>query len=248
MPFVALWMVAASAASAASASSACQASLAEAHAALRAFDAERAELLFREVETNCPSRDTASELAGLLYDQSLDAPDSKRTRLLREAHALVRKAFSRGETTGELCTLRAAIEGDLAQISDSSSEQASLLLSVHKLATEARRLDPEGAMPLVVLGAWHRNAQALGFGERLYIRMVAGPVPDASLGESRRLLDLAVEREVSPVTLYFLAATREAQGDAKGARATFTKCIQTSPKSLRDVFIRGWCEKRTAGN
>lgn len=244
MPFVVFWMVAL----VTPAQATCDASLAEARSALRAFDAPKAELLFREVETNCPSVSTASELAGLLYDQSLDASDPKRTKLLREAHEFIRKAFSRGEPTGDLCTIRAAIEGDLAQISDSSSEQAKLLLSVHKLATLARKLDPNGAMPLVVLGAWHRNAQALGFGEKLYIRMVAGPVPDASLVESRRLLDLAVAREESPVTLYFLAATREAQGDRQGAQTTYARCMKTTPKSLRDVFVRGWCEKRASGS
>lgn len=222
----------------------CATHLADGATALAAFDAPRAEAAFRRAEEACASRDSAAQLGGLLYDRSMDAPKALRPALLREAHSLITLAFARGTPTGELFTIRAAIEGDLAQISDSSSEQAQLLLAVHRDANRARRLDPNGSMPLVVLGAWHRNAAALGFKERLYIRMVAGNLPDASLTESRRLLELAVERDKNPVTLYFLGATRLEQGDQTAANDAFTQCAASKPQSLRESFVREWCRER----
>lgn len=222
----------------------CSTHLADGAAALAAFDAPRAESAFRQAEKVCASRDSAAQLGGLLYDRSMDAPKALRPALLREAHALIELAFARGTPTGELFTIRAAIEGDLAQVSNSSSEQAQLLLAVHRHANRARSLDPEGSMPLVVLGAWHRNAAALGFKERLYIRMVAGNLPSASLDESRRLLELAVARDENPVTLYFLGATRLEQGDASGAKVAFTQCAAKKPSSLRESFVREWCRDR----
>lgn len=222
----------------------CSMHLADGAAALAALDAPGAETAFRRAEETCASRESAAQLGGLLYDRSMDAPGPLRPALLREAHSLITLAFARGQPTSELFTIRAAIEGDLAQVSKSSSEQAQLLLAVHRDANRARSLDPDGSMPLVVLGAWHRNAAALGFKERLYIRMVAGNLPDASLDESRRLLELAVKRDKNPVTLYFLGATRLEQGDKTAANNAFTQCASSKPKSLRESFVREWCRER----
>lgn len=231
-------------ASPATAAGDCSTYLADGAAALAAFDAPRAEEAFRRAEEICASRDSAAQLGGLLYDRSMDAPKPLRPALLREAHSFIRLAFARGDPSGELFTIRAAIEGDLAQVSDSSTEQAKLLLAVHNDAIRARRLDPDGSMPLVVLGAWHRNAAALSFKERLYIRMVAGSLPSASLDESRRLLELAVARDKNAVTLYFLGATHVEQGDLTAARNAFTQCAASKPKSLRESFVREWCRTR----
>lgn len=224
----------------------CRTDLAAGASALARFEVEEAEAAFRRAEKQCATQESALRLAGLLYDRSLKVDEPLRQPLLREARRLVRTARSRGETSCGLLTIRAAIGGELAQLSDSSSEQARLLLSVHRDATRARALDPDNAMPLVVLGAWHRNAAALGFKERLYIRMVAGSLPDASLEQSRRLLEQAVAQDSNPVTLYFLGATQHAQGERNAARETFDRCARAEPASLRESFIQDWCQERMA--
>lgn len=224
----------------------CRSLLNAATDALALLEADTAELTLRDAEKRCGNQESAALLAGLLYDRSLIGHEALRTGLLREARALVEEALRRGPTTSDLLTIRAAVAGDLAQVSDSSTEQARLLLAVHADATQAMVLDPNATMPLVVLGAWHRNAAALGFKERLFVKMVAGTLPDASLEESRRLLDRAVSRERNPVTLFFLGATMIEQGEKRAARETFAACARTEPRSLRESFVRQWCRDRVA--
>lgn len=229
-----------------SASAECRALLQAGTDALARLDAVAAETSLRDAEKQCSSQTSAALLAGLLYDRSLIGRDDLRPPLLREARALVEVALSRGPTSSDLLTIRAAIAGELAQLSPSSTEQARLLLAVHADASKAMALAPDATMPLVVLGAWHRNAAALGFKERLFIKMVAGTLPDASLAESRRLLDRAVDRDRTAVTLFFLGATMADQGEKRAARDTFASCARSEPKSLREAFIRQWCRERVA--
>lgn len=224
----------------------CRALLEAGRTALAVLEADLAETSLREAEKQCSSQESAALLAGLLYDRSLIGREALRPKLLREARSLIEEALTRGPATSDLLTIRAAIAGDLAQVSSSSTEQARLLLAVHADASRALAMDANASMPLVVLGAWHRNAAALGFKERLFVKMVAGTLPDASLEESRRLLDRAVSRDRNPVTLFFLGATMFEQGEKRSARETFATCARTEPNSLRESFIRQWCRDRVA--
>lgn len=232
-------------ASAASQNEDCEALMAQGDAAFDALDVNGAEAAFRAADERCGDGRAARRLARTLFAQSQAAPDdAARHAVLDEARRVVTRAPDEGLETPELLLLRAAILGALAPLVTERIEAARLLLAVHRDTTRALALSPDEPVGLVILGAWNRRAAALGFMERAFVRLTAGELPDASLDESRRLLERAVARDPTPTALFHLGLTFVDSGQVTAARDAFTACIARKPTTPRDLAVPGWCSYR----
>ncbi len=103
-----------------------------------------------------------------------------------------------------------------------ASEKVKFACDIKKEAEKAIELDPDEQKAYLALGAWHRNVATASSIEKQLAKMFFGELPEASLEESRQLLEKSRSlggRDVR--NFYELALTYEALGDYEAARKEF---------------------------
>lgn len=205
----------------------------------------RAERYFRRAESDCPDAATAGNLALSIYAQAIELLDTHpdKPRRLKDALARSNDALHR-EKLPDLLVMRAAISGTLALVEPNKADAARLFLDAHRDVTDALTLHPNHPHGLIVLGSWHKSAHELGFAERMFIRLSAGTIPEASLRLSKTVLERAAGQLQSPTAYFHLGATYEAMGQQAAAWKTWERCARATPKTVDDVPVPGWCRSR----
>lgn len=213
----------------------------EAMAKLNLNEAERQ---YRLAKSACPSADVLGALSLCVYAQAiaLDDKNPEKPKRLREALAIVGEGLEYKRTPDQL-VLRAGISGTLALLESSKSEAARLFLASHQYSSEALSMDPSHTQGKLVMGSWHKAATELNFVERSFIRMSAGPIPDSSLEESRRLLEAVAAAMQTPTAYFHLAETYKAMKKKPELAQTLKRCISAKPKNVDDLPVANWCER-----
>jgi tetratricopeptide (TPR) repeat protein len=170
--------------------------LREAQAAESQLDTPRALRLFHQADQLQP--DNAFILQKIARQYSDLVPEQatvvQKRQLAQTALEYAQRATALDPTDPVNVLSLAVCHGKLAVYSDTRTKIA-YSRQVREEAERALQLNPRYAWAHHVLGRWHYEVATLGATSRLFVRLLYGGLPDASLAEAIRHLRLAVELE-----------------------------------------------------
>ena len=164
-------------------------------------------------------------------------PDEKRRRIAK-ALEYSERAVELDPRSPVALLSKAVCYGKLGLYGD-TREKIEYARLVKEYADRALAADPNYAYAHHVLGQWEYEVATIGRAKRLLVTLVFGGLPDASMQEGVRQLELAVRLEPN-VSSHRLALgfAYQANGEPEKARAMFEQVIAMPCRELYDADCR----------
>ncbi|MBN1448842.1 MAG: hypothetical protein JXA28_13005 [Bacteroidetes bacterium] len=116
-----------------------------------------------------------------------------------------------------------------------NSEKVELSRLVRMHAVKALEFERDNYVAMLVLGIWNREIAELSWVVKLALDVVYGGLPDASLEESRRLLQRAAQLSPDQIMTHVeLAKTLKAMDDETAAKRHLRKALSLPKRDIGD--------------
>jgi tetratricopeptide (TPR) repeat protein len=118
----------------------------------------------------------------------------------------------------------------------SNTDKVELSRLVRKHAIKALEFERDNHVAMLVLGIWNREVAELSWVVKLALDVVYGGLPEASLEESRRLLQRAAQLYPDQIMPHVeLAKTLKAMDDETGAKRHLRKALSLPKRDIGDT-------------
>jgi len=210
--------------------------LQEALAAEASFDTRAALALFRQADALRPDDAVILQKISRQYsDATHDTMDTaEKQRLCAEALTYARRAVALQPNSAVNVLSLAICYGKLATYADTRTK-LEYSRHVKEYAEQALALSPDHDYAHHVLGRWHYEVAALGFGTRFLVKIIYGGLPDASTAEAVRQLRRAAELSPTlPAHRVELGLALLADHQREAARQTLAQALAMPKREKYD--------------
>lgn len=192
--------------------------------------------LYREAERlDADNPDVLWRISKVYSDYSaLKASDEEALRELQRSISYAKKAVA-ADSTHSMAQVSLAIAYGQKAVVAPNSEKVDLSRLVREHAVRALELESNNHVAMLVLGIWNREVATLNWVLKLALDVVYGGLPDASLEESRRLLQRAMRMYPEQIMTHLeLAKTLMEMDDERGAKHHLRKALSLPKRDIGD--------------